>query len=116
MKDNSGDPIHLLNGSIQDMSFTIDEYSVKGEKTNESGSLKEHAAELFEKYPMRTLLTGDALFNNRPRVQVLQDLGKDYLFCIKNNQPDRMDAVTQTFKDIEIRPPDAAETAKKRAA
>ncbi|MDR0869789.1 MAG: hypothetical protein LBN39_03270, partial [Planctomycetaceae bacterium] len=63
-----------------------------------------------------TFLTGDAIFNNRPLLTVLQALGKNYLFCIKDNQPDMMNSVTQTFKDIEVRPPDAATTAKKRAA
>ncbi|MDR0870632.1 MAG: hypothetical protein LBN39_07550, partial [Planctomycetaceae bacterium] len=76
MKDNNGDPVHLLNVFVHDLSLTIETYSVKGEKTNESGSLKEHAAELFEKYPMLTLLTGDAIFNNRPLLTVLQALGK----------------------------------------
>ena len=116
MKDSNGEPIHLLNVFVHDLSVTIEEYCVKGEKTNESGSLKEHAPELFEKYPMVTLLTGDAVFNNRPLLQVLRDLSKDYLFCVKNNQPDMLDSVTQTFKDIGTHPPDAETAGKKRAA
>jgi hypothetical protein len=45
MKDSNGESIHLLNVFVHDPSLTIEEYSVEGEKTNESGSLKEHAPE-----------------------------------------------------------------------
>jgi len=46
---------------------------VKGDKTNEPGCLKKHLGELFEMYPCLTLLTGDAIFAQRPLLEAIQE-------------------------------------------
>ena len=96
-----GEAIHMLNLFVHDFNLVIAQYSVKGDKTNESNCLKQHAEKFFEKYPFVQLLTGDAAFTNRPLIQVLKDLGKDYLFCVKNNQPTLLESIVQTFADVD---------------
>jgi len=95
-----GKAIHMLNLFIHDFNLVLAQYSVKGDKTNEGNCLKQHAKDFFEKYPFVQLLTGDAAFTNRPLLQVLQDLGKDYLFCVKNNQPTLLESLVQTFAHV----------------
>jgi hypothetical protein len=51
-----------------------------GDKTNEPGSLKDHLAELLTAYPALQLLTGDAIYAQRPLLELLQEHGCDYLF------------------------------------
>jgi len=75
--------------------------------------LKEHAKEFFKKYPFVQLLTGDAAFATRPVMHVLQDLGKDYLFCVKNNQPTLLEAIVQTFAEVDWEKPDNPKIFKK---
>jgi hypothetical protein len=95
-----GSPIHMLNLFVHDFHLILAEFSVKGDKTNEAHCLKQHAEEFFAKYPFVQLLTGDAAFTTRPLLQVLKDLGKDYLFCVKNNQPTLFESMVQTFADV----------------
>ena len=108
-----GSAIHLLNMFIHDFNLVLAQYSVKGDKTNEGNCLKEHAKEFFKKYPFVQLLTGDAAFATRPVMHVLQDLGKDYLFCVKNNQPTLLEAIVQTFAEVDWEKPDNPKIFKK---
>jgi hypothetical protein len=102
-----GSAIHMLNLFIHDFNLVLAQYSTKGDKTNEEGCLRQHAEEFFEKYPFVQLLTGDAAFSNRPLLKVLQDLGKDYLFCVKKNQPTLLESMVQTFANVDWEMPDA---------
>jgi hypothetical protein len=90
-------------------------YDVRGEKTNEPGCLKAHLDELFEYYPMLKLLTGDAIFAQRPLLEVLKEHGCDYLFRIKENQPDILDAAETCFAEIDPDKPDY-QTVEKRGS
>ena len=111
-----GEPIHMLNVFVHDLNVTLAQYSVKDEKTNEEACLKKHAAELFEKYPFIQLLTGDAIFAARPLLTVLKELDKDYLFCVKNNQPDILESAKQAFARITPDNCGFQKSEKKRAA
>jgi hypothetical protein len=73
---------------------------VSGDKTNEPGCLKVHLEELLDQYPMLKLLTGDAIFAQRPLLEVLQEHGCDYLFQIKENQPETLEAVKVCFAEV----------------
>ena len=112
----NGSLLHLLNLFVHDFNIVLAQYSVKGDKTNESHCLKQHAADFFEKYPFVQLLTGDAAFTNRPLLQVLQDLGKDYLFCVKNNQPTLLESMVQTFAKVDWEKREPQKIEKKEAA
>ena len=78
MKDADGDPIQMLNIFIHDVKVAILSYDIGNDQTNEPGCLKAHLDELFKLYPMLRLLTGDAIFAQRPLLEVLKEHGCDY--------------------------------------
>jgi DDE family transposase len=83
----------MLNVLLQQAKLALDQSSISGDKTNEPASLKERLAELLTAYPALQLLTGDAIYAQRPLLEVLQGHGCDYLFQVKANQPDMLDAL-----------------------
>jgi len=99
--DDEGRPIHMLNGFVHDVRVNLIQYSVHGDKTNEPGCLNTHAEELFAHDPLIRLLTGDAIFAQRPLIEVLRNHGCDYLFQVRDNQHDTLEALTFQFKDAE---------------
>jgi hypothetical protein len=115
MKNADGDPFLILNIFVHNIKVTLMNYDVHGDKTNEPGCLKAHLAELFEHYPMLKLLTGDAIFAQRPLLQVLKEHGCDYLFRIKENQPDILEAAKTCFAEVDPDKPDH-QTVEKRGS
>jgi len=111
-----GKPIHLLNLFVHDLNLVLAEYPVHEDKTNEANCLKQHAEEFFEKYPFVQLLTGDAAFLTRPLLEVLDELGKDYILCVKKNQPTVLESLEQAFADVEKNEPAFQKHEKKEAA
>lgn len=108
-----GSPVQMLNVFLQQMKLALDEWSVGGDKTNEPGSLQRHLAELLTAYPALGLLTGDAIFTQRPLLELLKAHGCDYLFQVKANQPDVLDALKTCFAAAATTRP-AHETTEKR--
>jgi hypothetical protein len=92
-----GSPALMLNVFLQQMKLALDAWSVGGDKTNEPGSLQRHLGELLTAYPALRLLTGDAIFTQRPLLEVLKAHGCDYLFQVKANQPDMLEALKTCF-------------------
>jgi hypothetical protein len=84
MKNEKGNPLHLLNVFAQVLKVHLASWSVNGNKTNESGCLKKHLEEFFTMYPCLKLLTGDAIFAQRPLLEALQEYHCDYLFQAKD--------------------------------
>ena len=113
--DENGDPLLMLNVFVHDLKVTLNQWSVRGDKTNEPGCLKAHLEKLFEQYPALRLLTGDAIFAQRPLLEVLKERGCDYLFQLKKNQGDAYEAVKYCFKDAETTEPDHIRYGKKGA-
>lgn len=111
--DAQGNPVQLLTVLVHQVKAVLGQWSVGEEKSNEPVVLKRHLAELFEQFPMLRLLTGDALYAQRPLVEALQAHGCDYLFQVKANQPDIQDALLACLGQAEQRP-SAAETHEKR--
>ncbi len=62
---------------------------------------------------MLRLLTGDAIFAQRPLVELMCQHGCDYLLQIKGNQEDTLDALENCFAQATERRP-AVETTNKR--
>ena len=113
--DADGSPVQMLNVFLQRVKLALDQWSVGGDKTNEPGSLKEHLAELLAAYPALHLLTGDAIYAQRPLLEILQRHGCDYLFQVKANQPEMLDALeTCFFQETPVRP--AHEVTEKRGS
>ena len=111
--DAQGKPVHMLNVFLHTIKVTIDQWSVGAEKTNESTMLKRHAEELLRTFPMLSLLTGDAMFMQRPLLRVLEKCDCDFLFQVKANQGDLFKALQVTFANAENQKP-SVEIAEKK--
>jgi hypothetical protein len=95
--DAEGSPVQMLNVFLQQAKLALDQWSVGSDKTNEPGSLKNHLGELLTAYPALRLLTGDAIYAQRPLLELLKSHDCDYLFQIKANQPDVLEALQTCF-------------------
>ena len=62
------------------------------------------------------LLTGDAIFTQRPLLELLKTNGCNYLFQVKANQPDMLDALKTCFADAASTRPAHETTEKKGVA
>ena len=89
--------------------------TVFSQKTNEPGSVQRHLAELLAAYPALGLLTGEAIFTQRPLLELLKTSGCAYSFQVKANQPDMLDALKTCFAEVRQARP-AHETTEKRGA
>jgi hypothetical protein len=103
--DADGNPVHMLNVFLQEIKVAIDQWSVGAEKTNEPTLLARRLEELLQTFPMLTLLTGDAIFLQRPLLEVLKGRNCEYLFQVKANQPELLEALQTTFAGAAERPP-----------
>jgi len=113
--DTNNRPLHMLNAFVHDLKVTVGQWSTGAEKSNEPTVLRRRLQELIENYPMLKLLTGDALFAQRPLADLLTSHGVDYLFQIEANQGDTLDVLTHCFATAVERPP-AAETIDKKGS
>jgi hypothetical protein len=111
--DSGGRPLHMLNAFVHDLQAVIGQWSTGAEKTNEPTLLRRHLQELLEDYPMLRLITGDAIFAQRPLLELMRAKNRDYLLQIKANQGDTLDALEHCFVQAAERAP-AAETTEKK--
>jgi hypothetical protein len=112
--DDDGDPLHMLNAFVHDLQAVVGQWSTGAEKTNEPTLLRRHLAELLDAYPMLRLVTGDAIFAQRPLAELLTSRGCDYLLQVKGNQGDTLDALVHCFAGAPGRPPAAQTTEKSK--
>ncbi|MBL8825515.1 MAG: ISAs1 family transposase [Planctomycetaceae bacterium] len=110
--DPHGQPLHIRTALVHDFKLVVGQWSVSGEKTNEPTTQRRHLSELFDNFPMLRLVTGDALFSQRPLVEALLDENCDCLLQIKGNQGDTLDSLQQCLDAAHERTP-AAQTVKK---
>jgi hypothetical protein len=111
--DENGRPLHMLNAFVHDVQAVVGQWSTGAEKTNEPTLLRRHLQELLHAYPMLKLLTGDAIFAQRPLAELITSQGCDYLLQVEANQGDTLDALQHCFAEATERSP-AAETTDKR--
>ena len=110
---DDGQPVQLLTVLVHNLKLVLGQWSVHGEKTNEPNVLKNHLAELKSDFPLLKLITGDAIYAQRPLAEALLDEDCDYLVQIKGNQPDIQDACQHCLGTAHERQP-AAMTAEKK--
>jgi len=91
--DENGNPEILLNVFLHDLKLAITQFSVGESKSNEPGCLIQNLGELLTHFPVLNLLTGDAIYLQRPLLDALREQGVDYLFQVKDNQPDTVEAL-----------------------
>jgi hypothetical protein len=113
--DPQGDPIQMLNVFALDVKACLGQWPLGGDKSTEPEVLKAHLSELFEKYPALRLITGDALYAQRSLAELILVSGHDYLFQIKGNQPDILDAAQTCFAQAKDCQPDSHTREKKGA-
>src|SRR3954452_16076412 len=111
--DAQGDPIHMLNVFAHDLDLCLAQFPVTDGKPTEPQALKHGLRELLNHYPFLRLFTGDALFTQRPLARVLLDADRDYLFAVKDNQPELLEAILTSFRDVADRESDARSVEKK---
>ena len=111
--DAEGRPVQMLTALVHGLKLSIGQWSVTGEKTNEPTALRNHLSELLEQFPLLRLITGDALYAQRPLAAALQDRNCDYLVQIKANQSDILDVSKACLGNAHERRP-AAETVEKK--
>jgi hypothetical protein len=108
-----GQPVQLLTVLVHNLKLVLGQWSVHGEKTNEPNVLKNHLAELTAHFPLLKLITGDAIYAQRPLAAALLDENCDYLVQIKGNQADIQEACVHCLGAAQERKP-AAQTSEKK--
>jgi len=111
--DADGDPVHLLNVFAHDVKVRLGQWPVTDDKATEPEVLKAHFHELFERYPGLKLLTGDALFAQRPLADLIVEAGRHYVLAVKDNQPDLVEAMHTAFDRVDRSAPDARSAEKR---
>lgn len=111
--DSDGQPVQLVTALVHKLKLVLGQWSVRGEKTNEPGVLKNHLAQLKADFPLLKLITGDAIYAQRPLAAALLDENCDYLLQIKGNQADIQEALQHCLGAAHEQKP-AAHTAEKR--
>ncbi len=96
-RDADGRPIHVLNVFAQGLKLCLADWPVGDGKVTEPEVLKAHLDELFAAYPGLRVLTGDALFCQRPLARAIVDAGRDYVLAVKDNQADLHEATCVAF-------------------
>lgn len=111
--DAAGQPLHMLTALVHQFKLAVGQWSVSGEKSNEPAVLRRHLSELLDNFPLLRLITGDALFAQRPLVEALLAENCDCLLQIKGNQADTREALQACLGAAHERPP-AAQTSEKK--
>jgi hypothetical protein len=111
--DANGEPVHMLNIFAHELNLCLAQFPVTGGKPTEPQTLKHALKELLEHYPFIQLFTADALFTQRPLAKVLMEVDRDYVFTVKDNQPDLLEAILTSFIDAATGEPDAKSVEKK---
>lgn len=112
--DRDGHPIHVLNVFAHELKLLLAGWPTDGDKKTEPEVLKAHLDELFTAYPTPRVLTGDAMFCQRPLARAIIDADRDYLLGVKDNQPD-LNEVARTAVAAAV-PETAAATARGKNA
>jgi len=103
--DENGNPEVLLNVFLQNLKLALTQFPVGETKSNEPGCLKQNLDELLSLFPVLQLLTGDAIYLQRPLLEALRERGVDYLFRVKDNQPDTIEALETCFAEEHLDAP-----------
>lgn len=111
--DPDGDPVHVLNVFAHPARVCLAAWVVGDGKETEPDTLKAHLGELFAAWPTLRVLTGDALFCQRPLAKAITDSGREYVLAVKDNQPDLHEAARAAFADATPATADATTREKK---
>jgi hypothetical protein len=102
-RGEAGEALGVLNVFAHELKACLWQWVVS-EKEAEPSVLKAHLDELFARYPLLRILTGDALFAQRGLCEALVKARRGYLLRVKGNQPELRAALQVTFEEISQRP------------
>jgi predicted transposase YbfD/YdcC len=105
-RTEGGEPFGLLNVFAHDLKACLWQWVIS-DKSAEPSVLKAHLDELFARYPLLRILTGDALFAQRGLCEALVAARRGYLLRVKGNQPELQAALKTTFEQVSQEPPHA---------
>lgn len=105
--DADGDPIHVLNVFAHGANVCLADWPVGDGKDTEPEVLKAHLDELFALWPSLRVLTGDAIFCQRPLARAIIEAGREYVLAVKDNQPDLRETIRTAFADATAESADA---------
>jgi predicted transposase YbfD/YdcC len=105
-RDEEGGSFGMLNVFAHELKACLWQWVVS-DKEAEPSVLKAHLDELFARYPLLRILTGDALFAQRGLCEALVAARRGYLLRVKGNQPELQAALKITFDEVCQRPADA---------
>lgn len=105
-QNEAGEPFGILNVFAHDLKACLWQWVVS-DKATEPSVLKAHLDELFTRYPLLRILTGDALFAQRGLCEALVAARRGYLLRVKGNQPELQAALKLTFDEVSQEPPHA---------
>lgn len=111
--DAQGNPVQMLTAFVHQLKLVVGQWSVRGDKTNEPTALRNHLSELLQNFPLLRLITGDAIYAQRPLAEALLEENCDYLVQIKANQGDILDVLQVCLGQAHERSP-AAQTVEKK--
>lgn len=97
--DADGDALHVLNVFAHEARVALADWPVGDGQETEPEVLKAHLDDLFALWPSLRVLTGDALFCQRPLARAILDAGRDYVLAVKDNQPDLHETIRTAFAD-----------------
>ena len=109
-----GRPLHVLNVFAHELKLCLADWPVGDGKATEPEVLRAHLDELLAAYPGLRVLTGDALFCQRPLARAIVGAGRDYVLAVKDNQPDLHEAARTAF--AAATPSTAAATTREKSA
>ena len=104
--NEAGEPFGMLNVFAHELKACLWQWVVS-DKATEPSVLKAHLDELFSRYPLLRILTGDALFAQRGLCEALVAARRGYLLRVKGNQPELQAALKITFDEVSQAPPHA---------
>ena len=96
-RDADGPPLHVLNVFAHDLKLCPADWPVGDGEATEPEVLKARLHELFAAYPGLRVLTGDALFCQRPLARAIVGAGRDYVLAVKDNRPELHEAALAAF-------------------
>jgi hypothetical protein len=104
---DDGNPIHVLNVFAHGVNVCLADWPVGDGKDTEPEVLKAHLDELLAAWPSLRVLTGDAIFCQRPLARAIIAAGRDYVLAIKDNQPDLHETAQTALADATAESADA---------
>jgi len=107
--DRDGNPLHMLNAFVHDVQAVV----VNGLLGTTKRMSQRCFAGSCEGSPILQLIAGDAMFAQRPLINMKRNLGKDYLFQVKGNHGDTLDVLGHCFGKAAESPPTAQMTEKR---